>query len=149
MERDIENVVLPGKGGRCAGQCQDPPRTGCPGQPNRRTTASSSPCNTHTAGARERDSQPHGRDTCTECEENKKCVCGGGGGGGAEREKRRGGEGQKHRERRYESESVQYRGHLRGWERASEWWRKRGKGSRRGRDLQRQRLLLSLKDREP
>lgn len=54
--------------------------------------------------ARERDGQPHGRDTCTECEENKE-----------------GGEEQRQSERRYESESVQYRGHFKGWERASEW----------------------------
>lgn len=33
--------------------------------------------------ARERDGQPHGRDTCTECKENKK------GGGGAQREEGR------------------------------------------------------------
>ena len=84
---------------------------GCPGRPSRHTTASSSPCSAHTAEARERDGQPHGRDTCIECEENKK------GGGGTER----GGEGQRQSERRYESESVQNRGHFKGWERASEW----------------------------
>lgn len=37
-------------------------------------------------------------------------------GRGAQRE-----EGQRQSERRYESESVQNRGHLKGWERASEW----------------------------
>lgn len=37
--------------------------------------------------------------------------------GGTERR----GEGQRQSERRYESESAQNRGHLKGWERASEW----------------------------
>ncbi len=40
------------------------------------STASSSPCSAHTAEARKRDGQPHGWDTCTECEENKKRVGG-------------------------------------------------------------------------
>ena len=77
--RNTKNVVLPGKEGWCAGQCQDPRTTGCPGLPSRRTTASSSPCNAHTAEARERDGQPHGRDTCTECEGKQEVFWWGGG----------------------------------------------------------------------
>lgn len=82
-----KNVVLPGKGRTCGGRRQDPPRRGCPGRASR-STASSSPRNAHTAEARERDGQPHGRDTCGVRGKQE------GGGGGTER----GGEGQRQSE---------------------------------------------------
>lgn len=109
-----QNAVLPDKGGKCASQCQDPQRRGCPDRPSRHTTASSSPCSTHTAEARERDGQPHGRDTCTECEENKKRGRGGRGCAQCEqgRDRVRGGE------------SVWNRGSSKGWE------KERGRGRR-------------------